>query len=108
MEPIRVGEFAFTVSAGNPPNCVAVDKRWRPLAAALTAAGEGLEDLVARRVGMNKEGVVGFYYADPAEPEAGVPPGAVRAHYLDEAVVVDEVFFAEAAAAWLRAARAAK
>lgn len=96
MEPIRVGDFSFTVQPGDPPNCVAVEKRWAPLAAALTAAGAALPDLIARRTGMNKEGVVGFYWDEER-------PGRVRARYLGEEVVVDEEFFAEAATAWLKA-----
>ncbi|UPT73562.1 MAG: hypothetical protein M0D55_17130 [Elusimicrobiota bacterium] len=74
MEPIRVGEFAFTVQAGNPPNCVALEKRWEPLAAAFTAAGGGLEEMIARRSGMNKEGAVGFYWGDPSRPATSFAP----------------------------------
>ena len=68
MEPIRVGDFAFTVRPDDPPNCIPVDKRWEPLAAVLTMAGEKITDWVAIKTGFNQEGVVGFYWGDGLEP----------------------------------------
>lgn len=102
MEPIRVGDFAFTVRPGDPPNCVPVDERWEPLAAVLTRAGASIESFVAKKSGANSEGVVGFFWGDGSED---VPAGKVYVHYLDKSQILDEEFFAAAAAAWAKALR---
>lgn len=106
MEPIRVGDFAFTVRPGDPPNCVPADKRWEPLAAVLTRAGASIERFVAEKSGFNSEGVVGLYWGDGEE--ADVPAGKVRVHCFEASLVLDADFFAAAAAAWAEALRGAR
>lgn len=80
------------------PHCAAADKRWHPLASALSSAwgtdGGFLADLLERRCGFDKDGV-GFSYDGDGPDEA--PDGKVRVHFLDDRLVLERAFFEKVA-----------
>lgn len=96
----HAGEFAFTLELRNERvSCRARDERFSPLAAALESIElEALVDLVERRAGYSKEGMVGISYAENAPGE--IPSGKVLVFCGGEELTLDRKAFEEAAAVY--------